>query len=48
VPEVPLRAPYTAWGDWVLGIPGAVLLATLLVVGAVRDRRARRREEDAE
>jgi len=46
VPEIPLRAPYTTWGDWVLGIPGAVLLATLPVVGTVRDRRARRREGD--
>ncbi|MDR2849174.1 MAG: apolipoprotein N-acyltransferase [Verrucomicrobiota bacterium] len=31
VPEVPLPAPYTRWGDWTLGYPG---LALLLAVGA--------------
>ncbi|MDX9866555.1 MAG: apolipoprotein N-acyltransferase [Kiritimatiellia bacterium] len=47
VPEVPLRAPYTVWGDWMLGMPGAAVFAMLLAAGAVRDRRARRGEGDA-
>ena len=35
VPEVPLAAPYTRWGDWLLGIPGA-LLALGVWLGGLR------------
>jgi apolipoprotein N-acyltransferase len=39
VPACPLAAPYTRWGDWTLGYPGA--LAVLAVCGALAIRRFR-------
>ena len=41
VADTPLAAPYTRWGDRVLGLPGAVLLLALLATGARRRVAAR-------
>jgi len=43
VPAEPLAAPYTRWGDWTLGIPGA--LAAVVVLLGVRLRRRPTGEE---
>jgi hypothetical protein len=31
VPKTPLPAPYTRWGDWMLGYPGLVLLLAVML-----------------
>ena len=36
VPQRPLAAPYTRWGDWLLGRPGLLLAAGLLAAGLRR------------
>ncbi len=36
VPDTPLAAPYTRWGDRVLGLPGTALLLALLVTGGLQ------------
>ncbi len=41
VADTPLAAPYTRWGDRVLGLPGAALLLALLATGARRREAAR-------
>ncbi len=33
VPQEPLAAPYTRYGDWLLGIPGAFLVAAVCLCG---------------
>jgi apolipoprotein N-acyltransferase len=33
VPQAPLNAPYTHYGDWLLGIPGAFLVAAVCLYG---------------
>ncbi len=39
VPERPLAAPYTRWGDWLLGIPGLVAVLLLTACGLTAARR---------
>jgi len=41
VADTPLAAPYTRWGDRVLGLPGAALLLALMAAGARRPGAAR-------
>ncbi len=41
VPARPLSAPYTRWGDWTLGIPGALAAVALAGTGLVPFRRRR-------
>ncbi len=40
VPQTPLSAPYTRWGDWPWAIPGAVLLVLLAIGEALRGKLA--------
>lgn len=48
VPERPLAAPYTRWGDWVLGIPGLAAALALVAGGLYVSRRGRvERADDA-
>lgn len=42
VPAQPLAAPYTRWGDWTFGIPGALAALCLVVYGMFASRRAKR------
>jgi len=47
VADTPLNAPYTRWGDRLLGLPGAILLLALLASG-IRRRKADQQVAEAE
>lgn len=42
VPERPLAAPYTRWGDWLLGLPGLAAVLSVVACGLYGARRERR------
>ena len=46
VPEFPLPAPYTRWGDWTLGFPGLAAVLALSAWGLYDARRERRANGD--
>jgi apolipoprotein N-acyltransferase len=39
VPEQPLAAPYTRWGDWLLGLPGMLVTLAVLAFGLLSGKR---------
>ena len=42
VPRTPLASPYTRWGDWLLGVPGLVVLLAVVAFGICDTRRGTR------
>jgi len=44
VPHVPLSAPYTRCGDWILGVPGLAVLLSVVGYGIYDDKRGKRLE----